>query len=234
MSYTVVQKHEGQLTSRIGPNALGKFYDAISIEVCGRVILIGMEIQGNRVSIADEIFWNPDAPVGDELSAIAGVMRSAGKSPGLVITPYALTSFGGKVKYTDLFNQVDKIDFVAIDPYVLDIPNVTDEMLLEFSQICINYARSVGKPIILILQGFAYPGLEQRVMEYNMKLVQLDFDTLYVGDSIDWTDIPDEWLIDSSAATSFFNSRKKETSAKRISFFERVVLFFKKLFSKIF
>lgn len=234
MSYTIIAKAEDVLTSTIGPNRLGKFYEVFVAEINGKNHTIAMEINGPRVSISDEGYWNPDSAVGEELSAIADVMRADGKVPGMVLTPYALTEFGGKVGYAEMFDQIDRTDFVAIDPYMLGIPGVTEEMLLDFTKKCIDYAHKVNKPIIMIIQGFAHPGLEQRVIDYNLKLAQFDFEALYVGDAIDFTDIPDEWMIDTSAATESFNSRKDAQEQESPSLFERIVAFFKRLLSKFF
>lgn len=203
--------HGFQIVSRVVDELngeLGRTWGSYIVVINGKNYLVGLENSGRRIVLSDEAFWREESPRDQELSDIAAVARHSGLIPGINITPYALRELGGTVSYQELFDQVARVDFFAINPYVFGDAQ-TDEQLLEFSRISIAHARSVNKKIILIMQGFAVPGTEARVREYNLKLALLDFDELVVADALDWADIPDEWIIDTRDAVELYNSRRR-------------------------
>lgn len=142
--------------------------------------------------VSDEGYWNPISPVGDELSKLINLAHFHNYSPGINLTPYALESFGGNATPDQLIDSALRADWVSINPYNY---GGRSEELLAFSAAAIDIVHSMGKKIILILQGFAVPGTTEIVQEYNKNLVGLNFDEIFVGDAYDWLDIPDEWQI---------------------------------------
>lgn len=207
--------------------AVGKYFRVIVAGVGKKQFVFFEERVGDRVIVSDEGYWNPNAATGQDLVDCVAAANAAGRKAGAVITPYALPELGGTATHEQLIDQFVKSDFATIDPYMY--PGEDKEaFLLQFSRDYIEHAHHMGKKITLCMQGFANPGMEEKVKAYNMKLAELDFDEVLICDAIDFYDIPDEWQIDSSEALAKFKARQvKPTLASRLK------NFFKKLLARI-
>lgn len=178
--------------------SLGEVFLPALIEYKYHVYWVGLGIDNDWVLLSDEPYWNPNAVVSSLYTELANLARAEGKLATCAITPYALPEFnmGGTATLDQLKDMVDRSDYVFIDPYLISEYSDADQ-LLAFASMAIDYVRSVGKGIGLVMQGFAHPGLEEEVMAYNAMLADLDFDNIIIGDAIDFWDIPDEWQLPS-------------------------------------
>lgn len=203
----------------------GKYFDAYNVEFEGKERLFAFEKYGDRVLVSDEGYWNPNAAVEDDLRKIVSIINSEGKKAGAAITLYALPefNFGGNATYEQLMGIAKDVDFVALDPYLLD--KRPTENLIETTRKMLADIHAMGKPVTLCLQGFAHPDIIEEVKEYNRQLLKLPFNEILVCDALDFPDIPDEWQLDLSG---IYPPKEKD------SIFKKILQFFKKIFKKIF
>jgi hypothetical protein len=174
--------------------SLGEHWEVALIEYELKVHLIGLSKNDNKVTLSDEPYWNKMSPTGDTFSEMVALANLEGLEGGVVITPYALQEFGGTATVEQLVDMALRADFVVIDPYYLD-PSITPERLLQFASDALEIVRGMGKEIGVIVQGFAHPGLEDEARRYNEELASMPWDYLWVGDAIDFWDIPDSWQL---------------------------------------
>lgn len=179
--------------------SLGQSFELAVVNVDTSVYIVSLPKGDNDVSgVSDEPYWNVNSPTGEVLSFLADVARSHGYKPSVCLTPYALPEFGmgGTASLNDFIDAANRVDVVTIDPYLLaDTPGMEDK-LFEFSRMVIDWCRANDKEVACILQGFAIPGLEERTIKLIDNLFfNLDFDKYWIGDAIDFWDIPDEWQL---------------------------------------
>jgi hypothetical protein len=84
--------------SRPGP----QFYDynvgenARMVDVPGidYPVLMFFDLPNNRVVVSDEGYWNPTAPIGEDLNKAVAWARDQGLQAGVVVSPYSWDAFG--------------------------------------------------------------------------------------------------------------------------------------------
>lgn len=179
--------------------SLGQSFELAVVNVDTSVYLVNLPKGDNDISgVSDEPYWNEMAPTGEVLSFLSDVARSHGYKSSVCLTPYALPEFGmgGTATLENFIDAANRVDVVVIDPYLLSGTQGMEDKLVEFSQMVIDWCRANGKPVGCILQGFAIPGLEERTINHIDNLFfNLDFDKFWIGDAIDFWDIPDEWQL---------------------------------------
>jgi hypothetical protein len=57
-------------------------------------VLMFFDLPNNRVVVSDEGYWNPKAPVGEDLSKAVAWARDQGLQAGVVVSPYSWDAFG--------------------------------------------------------------------------------------------------------------------------------------------
>jgi len=137
-----------------------------------------------RIVVSDEGYWNPNAPVGEDLEKAVKWARDRGYEAGVAITPYSSISIGDSAGFkrmmpgaTDdqLRAYVDAVDFVVTDPYIGGGTTMTPEMqdrLIDFTRAVGDYAESKGKDSWLYMQGFSTPDVSaEEVNDFNSRLL---------------------------------------------------------------
>ena len=84
------------------PKAGPQFYDyhvganARMVDVPGieKPVLMFFDIPNNRVVVSDEGYWNPNAPIGEDLNKAVAWARDQGLQAGVVVSPYSWDAFG--------------------------------------------------------------------------------------------------------------------------------------------
>lgn len=154
--------------------------------------------RGNDAIVSDELLWNPHSATGKELQNKVQTAKDAGQRAGAVVTPYAV--FQNKATTEQLLDEVKNsgVDFVVIDPYVgLGVPGVTSEGLLNWTRDFINQAKSLGKDVKVVTQGFAQKGQEEEALRHNQQVLALpgvsEFINFGLEDAKDLTDNPN-WV----------------------------------------
>ena len=177
--------------ARSGP----QFYDyhvganARMVDVPGikNPVLMFFDIPNNRVVVSDEGYWNPNAPIGEDLNKAVSWARDQGLQAGVVVSPYSWDAFGKDTIGEDLdsgsahprsmpgasFDQLkdymNAADFVVTDPYVVSPQTATpgvQEKLIQITGMIGDHAQETGKPAWLVLGGTQALGTELNTI-YN-------------------------------------------------------------------
>ena len=185
-------RETGDAPQRSGP----QFYDynvganARMVDVPGieYPVLMFFDLQNNRVVVSDEGYWNPKAPVGEDLSKAVAWARDQGLQAGVVVSPYSWDAFGKDAIGEDLesgsahsrsmpgasFDQLKEYmnaaDFVVTDPYVVSAQTATpgvQEKLIQITSMIGDHAQETGKPAWLVLGGSEAPAGTDPNLIYN-------------------------------------------------------------------
>jgi hypothetical protein len=167
----------------VGANA--RMVDVPGIEY---PVLMFFDLQNNRVVVSDEGYWNPKAPVGEDLSKAVAWARDQGLQAGVVVSPYSWDAFGKDAIGEDLesgsahsrsmpgasFDQLKEYmnaaDFVVTDPYVVSAQTATpgvQEKLIQVTSMIGDHAQETGKPAWLVLGGSEAPAGTDPNLIYN-------------------------------------------------------------------
>jgi hypothetical protein len=167
----------------VGANA--RMVDVPGIE---NPVLMFFDLQNNRVVVSDEGYWNPKAPVGEDLSKAVAWARDQGLQAGVVVSPYSWDAFGKDAIGEDLesgsahprsmpgasFDQLkdymNAADFVVTDPYVVSAQTATpgvQEKLIQITGMIGDHANETGKPAWLVLGGSTAPAGTDPNVIYN-------------------------------------------------------------------
>lgn len=188
---------------------------------------VGSVIRGVRISVADEIYWNPHAYIGQKLTEIVTALKAQGYDVGIIITPYALDIPG--VTDTVLLNEVSSsgVDWVGVDPYYLnDDVNWPISRLRTWTLNFIGSVLGLGKKVLLATQGWTFTGkeaitrawvLEQRSYTGVEEFVQTDFyDFLDIAPNptllrLDNIDFANNYLIQSTSPRTLVTTDGADT-----------------------
>jgi len=178
------------------PKAGPQFYDyhvganARMVDVPGieNPVLMFFDIPNNRVVVSDEGYWNPNAPIGEDLNKAVAWARDQGLQAGVVVSPYSWDAFGKDAIGEDLdsgsahprsmpgasFDQLKEYmnaaDFVVTDPYVVSAQTATpgvQEKLIQITGMIGDHANETGKPAWLVLGGSEAPAGTDPNLIYN-------------------------------------------------------------------
>ena len=157
----------------VGANS--RMVDVPGIE---KPVLMFFDIPNNRVVVSDEGYWNPNAPIGEDLNKAVSWARDQGLQAGVVVSPYSWDAFGKDAIGEDLesgsahprsmpgasFDQLKEYmnaaDFVVTDPYVVSAQTATpgvQEKLIQITGMIGDHAQETGKPAWLVLGGSESP-----------------------------------------------------------------------------
>lgn len=167
----------------VGANA--RMVDVPGIE---KPVLMFFDIPNNRVVVSDEGYWNPNAPIGEDLNKAVSWARDQGLQAGVVVSPYSWEAFGKDAIGEDLdsgsahprsmpgasFDQLkdymNAADFVVTDPYVVSAQTATpgvQEKLIQITGMIGDHAQETGKPAWLVLGGSQAPAGTDPNLIYN-------------------------------------------------------------------
>ena len=178
------------------PKAGPQFYDyhvganARMVDVPGieKPVLMFFDIPNNRVVVSDEGYWNPNAPIGEDLNKAVSWARDQGLQAGVVVSPYSWDAFGKDAIGEDLesgsahprsmpgasFDQLkdymNAADFVVTDPYVVSAQTATpgvQEKLIQITGMIGDHAQETNKPAWLVLGGSTAPQGTDPNLIYN-------------------------------------------------------------------
>jgi hypothetical protein len=178
------------------PKAGPQFYDyhvganARLVDVPGieNPVLMFFDIPNNRVVVSDEGYWNPNAPIGEDLNKAVSWARDQGLQAGVVVSPYSWDAFGKDAIGEDLdsgsahprsmpgasFDQLkdymNAADFVVTDPYVVSAQTATpgvQEKLIQITGMIGDHANETNKPAWLVLGGSEAPAGTDPNLIYN-------------------------------------------------------------------
>jgi len=178
------------------PKAGPQFYDyhvganARMVDVPGieKPVLMFFDIPNNRVVVSDEGYWNPNAPIGEDLNKAVAWARDQGLQAGVVVSPYSWDAFGKDAIGEDLesgsahprsmpgasFDQLkdymNAADFVVTDPYVVSAQTATpgvQEKLIQITGMIGDHAQETNKPAWLVLGGSTAPEGTDPNLIYN-------------------------------------------------------------------
>ena len=151
-------------------------------------VLMFFDIPNNRVVVSDEGYWNPNAPIGEDLNKAVSWARDQGLQAGVVVSPYSWEAFGKDAIGEDLdsgsahprsmpgasFDQLkdymNAADFVVTDPYVVSAQTATpgvQEKLIQITGMIGDHANETGKPAWLVLGGSEAPAGTDPNLIYN-------------------------------------------------------------------
>jgi len=146
------------------------------------------DIPNNRVVVSDEGYWNPNAPIGEDLNKAVAWARDQGLQAGVVVSPYSWDAFGKDAIGEDLesgsahprsmpgasFDQLkdymNAADFVVTDPYVVSAQTATpgvQEKLIQITGMIGDHAQETNKPAWLVLGGSTAPEGTDPNLIYN-------------------------------------------------------------------
>ena len=167
----------------VGENA--RMVDVPGIEY---PVLMFFDLPNNRVVVSDEGYWNPKAPVGEDLNKAVSWARDQGLQAGVVVSPYSWDAFGKDAIGEDLdsgsahprsmpgasFDQLKEYmnaaDFVVTDPYVVSAQTATpgvQEKLIQITGMIGDHAQETNKPAWLVLGGSTAPQGTDPNLIYN-------------------------------------------------------------------
>ena len=178
------------------PKAGPQFYDyhvganARLVDVPGikTPVLMFFDLPNNRVVVSDEGYWNPSAPIGEDLGKAVAWARDQGLQAGVVVSPYSWDAFGKDTIGEDLesgsahtrsmpgasFDQLKEYmnaaDFVVTDPYVVSAQTATpgvQEKLIQITGMIGDHAQETNKPAWLVLGGSSAPEGTDPNLIYN-------------------------------------------------------------------
>ncbi|NBQ98829.1 MAG: hypothetical protein EBT26_11805, partial [Microbacteriaceae bacterium] len=168
--------------------------------------------KGNEIVVSDEIFFNKDSPTGQELINRVQDAKNQGYRVGLTVSPYALTS--GAASTQMILNEIDRsgVDFVAVDPYLMPGSPYTPEQGIRFVQDSSAALQPRGVELKVVTQGFAQPGQEAQVKDYNQRLASI----AGIGEIINFglEDAPD---LRESGFVSVEPTQKQITTPQRVT-----------------
>jgi hypothetical protein len=151
-------------------------------------VLMFFDLPNNRVVVSDEGYWNPKAPVGEDLNKAVAWARDQGLQAGVVVSPYSWDAFGKDAIGEDLdsgsahprsmpgasFDQLkdymNAADFVVTDPYVVSAQTATpgvQEKLIQITGMIGDHAQETNKPAWLVLGGSEAPAGTDPNLIYN-------------------------------------------------------------------
>ena len=157
----------------VGANA--RLVDVPGIE---KPVLMFFDIPNNRVVVSDEGYWNPNAPIGEDLNKAVSWARDQGLQAGVVVSPYSWDGFGKDAigestdsgsahprmmpgaSFDQLKEYMNAADFVVTDPYVVSAQTATpgvQEKLIQITGMIGDHAQETGKPAWLVLGGSSAP-----------------------------------------------------------------------------
>lgn len=131
-------------------------------------------VKGNEYVVSDEIFWNPNTPMGGDLQSIVSNVQQGGGRAGLTITPYSMLD--GKATADQLLNEVKNsgVDFVALDPYLFGDGRFTTQQGIEWTRQAVQALNDIGVDVKLVTQGFVPTGMSaDEVRAYNAALANI-------------------------------------------------------------
>jgi hypothetical protein len=185
------------------PKAGPQFYDyhvganARMVDVPGieNPVLMFFDIPNNRVVVSDEGYWNPKAPVGEDLNKAVAWARDQGLQAGVVVSPYSWDAFGKDAigdklpgagsngddlnphlrsmpgaSFDQLKDYMNAADFVVTDPYVVSAQTATpgvQEKLIQITGMIGDHAQETNKPTWLVLGGSTAPEGTDPNLIYN-------------------------------------------------------------------
>ena len=157
----------------VGANA--RLVDVPGIE---KPVLMFFDLANNRVVVSDEGYWNPNAPIGEDLNKAVSWARDQGLQAGVVVSPYSWDAFGKDAigeateagdphprsippaSFGQLKEYMNAADFVVTDPYVVSSQTATpgvQEKLTQITGMIGDYAQETNKPAWLVLGGSQAP-----------------------------------------------------------------------------
>lgn len=146
--------------------------------------------QHAKVIISEEPYWNSQSIT--DISSYVPIAHSYRLEGGVAITPNSWDKYGGTATTEQLVKLVHDADFVVIDPCVGT--GLTEQQLLEFSDMVSDYVHSQGKEIYAALTTYANPSLVQDTINFNNALLStISFDGVYYVSAKDFYVIPDSW-----------------------------------------
>lgn len=178
------------------PKAGPQFYDyhvgenARMVDVPGieYPVLMFFDIPNNRVVVSDEGYWNPKAPIGEDLNKAVSWARDQGLQAGVVVSPYSWDAFGKEAigeelesgsahprsmpgaSFDQLKDYMNAADFVVTDPYVVSAQTATpgvQEKLIQITGMIGDHAQETNKPAWLVLGGSTAPQGTDPNLIYN-------------------------------------------------------------------
>ena len=157
------------------------------VDAAGQIYSPGKFFErGDDIIVSDEIFWNPNVPVGDALRDRVEQYKSLGKNPGIVISPYAALQ-GGNLGREDKVSDKKMLDeiansgasFVAFTPY-LGYFDMDSKTMYDWMKNFVSKVRDMGKDVKIVLNGWAEPGKEKEYIEHNKRMMSIPGVSEYV------------------------------------------------------
>lgn len=128
----------------------------------------------NQYVVSDEIFWNPNTPMGADLQNIVREVQQGGGAAGLTLTPY--TFLDNKASVDDVLNEIRNsgVNFVSVDPYIFGDNRFTPEQGIEWTRQAVDALRGVGVDPRVVTQGFYHQNSDPDVIRrYNAAIANL-------------------------------------------------------------
>lgn len=137
----------------------------------------------NQYVVSDEIFWNPNTPMGADLQNLVKQVQAGGGQAGLTFSPYALYSpvnALGQPNTAPTIQQVldeiksSGVNFVALDPYLFGDNMFTPEQGVEWTRQAVQALKDIGVDPRIVTQSFAPTGMDPDVVRrYNAALASI-------------------------------------------------------------